>query len=91
MAIAIIDPDATITFNGAWNHKATKCCFTFNMQGKKPGDHPAASLNANGSCKFLHACDKYVTDKGPGGVCLGNHPRYKCDNPNVTPDGKPHK
>ena len=81
---------ACVVFNGSWNKKATRTCHTFNMQGKKPSDHPPASLNPNGTCKFLHACDKYVTNNGPAGMCLGNHPRWKCNNPNVTPDGKPH-
>ena len=71
--------DAVIKFNGAWNTKATTKCITFNL-GKK--EHPAGSLNPNGSCKHLHACDQWVTGKGPKGQCGGPHPRTKCTNPN---------
>ena len=68
-----------VKFNGAWNTKATTKCITFNLGNK---DHPTKCLNANGSCKFLHACDHWVSDKGPRGQCGGNHPRTKCNNPN---------
>ena len=27
-------------------------------------------------------CDKWVSDKGPAGRCLGTHPRTQCTNPN---------
>jgi hypothetical protein len=32
-----------------------------------------------GKCKFRHACNQFVSDKGPGGQCLGNHRRKDCD------------
>ena len=76
-------PGGGIKFNGAWNTKATTKCYSFNLGNK---DHPARCLNANGSCKYLHACDQWVTDKGPKGQCGGNHPRTKCNNPNKCDD-----
>ena len=46
-------------------------------------DHPSKSLLADGTCKYAHVCDQYVTDQGPGGRCRSaKHTRDKCDNPN---------
>jgi len=41
--------------------------------------HDASSVDANGRCKFRHACNQWVTDKGKGGQCLGDHKRGACD------------
>ena len=43
-------------------------CVAFNL-GKK---HQARSLHPDGKCKFNHACDQFVTDKGPDGRCGGS-------------------
>ena len=41
--------------------------------------HLAKHVDANGRCKFVHGCDQYVTDKGPGGQCLDRqHKRDQC-------------
>jgi hypothetical protein len=42
-------------------------------------DHLAKHVHPNGTCKFRHACNVWVTDKGPRGQCLGNHKADKCD------------
>ena len=42
-------------------------------------DHLAKHVNPGGSCKFRHACNNWVSDKGPRGQCLGNHTADKCD------------
>ena len=68
-----------VEWNGSWNRKSASTCITFNLGNKK---HPASSLNERGGCKFNHACDQWVSDKGPHGRCGGDHPRVKCDNPN---------
>ena len=64
-----------------WNGKATassqKCCVPWNMG--KP--HPAAHLQPDGTCMHAHVCMQFVTDKGPGGQCRGNHARTDCDYP----------
>ena len=39
--------------------------------------HEAKHLDSNGRCKFNHACNQWVTDKGKNGQCLGDHRR--CD------------
>jgi hypothetical protein len=54
---------------------ATKGCASWNMG--KP--HFAKNVDHKGMCAFLHKCDQYVSDKGPGGQCLGDHKRADCD------------
>ena len=52
-----------------------KGCTAWNLGNK----HLAKHVDANtGICRFRHACDQYVTDKGSGGQCLGNHKRGDC-------------
>ena len=73
------DGDEEPKWNGSFNPKSTQTCLTFNL-GKK--QHPANCLNEKGGCKFNHACDAYVSDKGPGGRCGSvKHGRHNCDNP----------
>ena len=54
---------------------ASKGCISWNLG--KP--HLAKNVDGNGLCSFLHKCDQFVSDKGPGGQCLGNHKRADCD------------
>ena len=69
------------TFNGKFNKTSDLTCHTFNNADGR--DHPASALNADGSCKFKHACDhKVKLADGKTGKCLGAHPRSQCDNPN---------
>jgi hypothetical protein len=67
----------------AWNNKSTPSaehtCHAFNLGPS--GKHGKSHLLADGTCKFAHKCDAYVSDKGPGGRCHGDHPRHKCNNP----------
>ena len=73
------DGDEEPKWNGSFNPKSSQTCLTFNL-GKK--QHPANCLNEKGGCKFNHACDAYVSDKGPGGRCGSvKHGRHNCDNP----------
>jgi hypothetical protein len=41
--------------------------------------HYAKNVDTNGKCKFIHACDQFVSDKGKNGQCLGPHKRKDCD------------
>ena len=50
----------------------------------KDAEHPKQHLHKDGTCKFPHVCSKWVTGKGPGGMCGENHPMYSCTNPNKT-------
>ena len=46
-------------------------CLAYNH--KNP--HNRSSLLPDGkTCRFNHACDQFVKDKGPDGKCGGNHP-----------------
>ena len=53
------------------------CCFAFN--GKL--NHKRKDVD-NGVCKYVHLCSQWVSDKGPGGQCRGEHRRVDCNNPN---------
>ena len=41
-------------------------------------DHLSTHVDANGRCKYFHGCNQWVSDKGPGGQCLGAHKRVDC-------------
>ena len=68
-------------FRGSDTPSSSKCCLSFNL-GKS---HPASSLLPNGTCKFAHKCDQWVSqqaDGTKGGTCGSTkHGRSKCDNP----------
>ena len=65
-------------FNGKWTASAKEPCWHFNIG--KP--HPKEALHPDGTCKRVHACDHYVSNKGAGGRCMSlKHSRADCDNP----------
>ena len=65
-------------FTGKFNRDPKAgICISYN--NGKP--HPPASLDETGGCKYRHVCNHWVSDKGPKGVCGGNHPRTQCNNP----------
>ena len=70
-------------FNGKFN-KDEKCraCAVFNSGG----EHKPHMLTDDGTCRFIHVCDHWVDDQGPGGICRNKagkpgHNRRTCDNP----------
>ena len=70
-----------------WNKKFTKkskaACEPFN----RGEEHSSSHLHPDGTCKFMHGCSRWVTDKGPRGKCLStDHKWGKCDNPNKCDD-----
>ena len=71
-------------YNGKGNpDKTCRPCAVFNAGG----DHKSHMLTADGTCRFCHVCDHWVSDQGPGGVCRNKagskgHTRSNCDNPN---------
>lgn len=80
-----------VQYNGKFTSTSDRPCPHFNREdSKKPGtsvSHPADSLKPDGTCKFNHVCNKWVSNKGKNGRCLceagtPGHPRFKCDNPN---------
>ena len=68
-----------------WNNKcspnANSICKTYNF---KDAEHPDKHLYKDGTCKFRHVCNHWVTGKGAGGMCEGDHPYWACTNPNKT-------
>jgi hypothetical protein len=77
-------------FNGKFTSSGKPCPHFNREDPQRQGSsapHPSDSLFQDGTCKFNHICNKWVSDKGKGGKCLctagsPNHPRFKCDNPN---------
>lgn len=67
---------ATIDYGRISKHNTSskKGCHAWN----NGVPHLPAHVDANGRCKFLHGCDQWVSDKGPGGQCLGAHKRADC-------------
>ena len=62
-----------------WNKKFSKSaspCMSYNLGN----DHKPQHLFPNGTCKYNHVCNHFVSDKGPGGMCLGSHKWSECDN-----------
>jgi hypothetical protein len=68
-----------VKWNGKDTADAKSVCFTFNLGPS--ATHPARSLLPDGTCKFRHCCNQFVTGKGKAGICEGAHARVACDNP----------
>ena len=71
-------------YNGKSTDTARRPCPAFNLD--KPHSDPSL-LFPNGTCRCAHVCDKFVSNKGVNGRCLGSagtpgHNRLNCDNPN---------
>jgi hypothetical protein len=75
------DPDdkPRVKWNGKDTPESKAVCYTFNLGPS--ATHPAKSLLPDGTCKFRHVCNQFVTGKGKGGICEGPHARVRCDNP----------
>lgn len=83
-----VDPNAAhvegggITWNGKCQPATSKanCCQAYNRN--KAHDNPRF-LTSDGTCRFRHLCNHWVTDKGPSGRCLDpKHGWHNCTNPN---------
>ena len=71
-----------------WNGKFTStgnvgACYRFNAGM----EHLPEDLFSDGTCRRNHVCNKWVSNKGPGGRCLctegtAGHNMRNCDNPN---------
>ena len=55
--------------NGKGDDKSKRPCADFNA------GRPCKQLKPDGSCVFAHACNQFVSDKGPNGYCFGPHAR----------------
>ena len=57
------EPEKEAKWNNKFNRdKDAKPCSAFN----NGVTHNAFQLKADGSCRFGHVCDHWVSDKGPG-------------------------
>ena len=59
----------TIKPNGKSDESSKKPCPDFN------GGRPCKHLKPDGTCTLAHKCNQFVSDKGPGGYCMGPHAR----------------
>ena len=79
--------DAPVEGGGvAWNEKFQPATSKANLcqawNRNKAHDDPK-HLTSNGTCRFRHLCNRWVTDNGPSGRCLSpEHGWYNCGNPN---------
>ena len=55
--------------NGGGDDLSKRPCADFNA------GRPCKKLKPDGTCVFAHACNQFVSDKGPNGYCLGDHAR----------------
>ena len=70
--------------NGAddvqWNNKSSAKAGQPCMAWNKGVEHKCAHLFADGTCKFRHACNKWIKlHDGKVGYCFRNHTADKCD------------
>ena len=68
-------------WNGKDSPNANGVCKTYNF---KDAEHPKQHLHKDGTCKFRHVCNQWVTGKGAGGMCELDHTKWACTNPNKT-------
>ena len=67
------DENNGIKYNGKGSDKG-RPCGTWN----RGETHTPDELKADGTCKKMHVCNKWITSAGPYGRCLGPHIALKC-------------
>ena len=72
------DPIQAVEWNNKFSRSAIRCCPAYN----KNVPHTPDLLFGDGTCRFNHVCNHFVSDKGPKGQCRGAHRALQCDNPN---------
>ena len=73
------------TWNGKCQPVSSKANFCQAFNRNKAHDNPK-HLTSDGTCRFRHLCNHWVTDKGPSGRCLAaDHGWWSCNNPNKCP------
>ena len=66
-----------VKWNGKFTKNAKNACKCFN----EGSEHTPKMLNADGTCKYNHVCNKWISPGGPWGRCGGGHKASKCDHP----------
>ena len=84
-------PNKPSKWNGKWTSTSKEACYFYNTR-KADGtmvrhDDTPAHIHPDGTCRRNHVCDQWVSNKGPGGRCMGSagtsgHHRGTCDYPN---------
>ena len=67
-------PGSGTKWNGKSDSNASTYCYFYNFNK----EHPPGALMVDGTCKHQHKCNQWVSDKGPRGVCGGNHTKLAC-------------
>ena len=70
-----VNKTKTKQWNGKDTPTSSKCCAAFNFSNNR---HGIKSLLEDGTCRYAHRCNQWVSDKGPRGVCGGSHPKSQC-------------
>ena len=70
-----------IIWNNKFSSSSPRACPHFNLKGR---DHPSKDLLPDGTCKFNHTCNKWVSHKGKNGQCrneegTAGHAGFSCD------------
>ena len=66
-----------VKWNGKFDKNAKNACKCYN-QGT---EHTPAMLTSDGTCKYKHVCNKWISSGGPWGRCGGDHKASKCTHP----------
>jgi hypothetical protein len=70
--------DGNVKWNKKFSTNAHGACRFFNAGI----EHPKEALHPDGTCKYNHVCDHWVSNKGKKGRCMDpGHARDKCANP----------
>ena len=65
-----------VVYNGKTSQNSTRPCEAYN----RGVDHLAKHLHPDGTCKFKHACGKWIKmPDGTVGFCMRSHPMGQCD------------
>ena len=75
---SVSDIEPKKVHNGKSTSSAEKICAAFNFKNRR---HSQSDLLADGTCRHRHVCNHWVSDKGPSGRCMGDHPNFQCNNP----------
>ena len=67
------DASTTVKYNGKGSDKG-RPCGTWN----RGEEHKPEELRADGTCKRMHVCNKWISSAGPYGRCLGPHIALRC-------------
>ena len=84
-ALAAPPEGGGVVWNGRCQRPDSKANLCNSYNRNKAHDDPR-HLTSDGTCRFRHLCNHWVTDKGPSGRCMSSaHGWFNCDNPTRCP------